>query len=134
MLFLVLLQSLMLIALLGFVLYSRLQTGRTLDRLSALDGERSASLRNLHAAVAAFQSELREIQDQRSQGEEERRLEIAPVLSATALTIGKRSQAMKMIRRGESEETVAAAIGVPQNQIRLLRKVHALIDPAGAPR
>lgn len=43
-----------------------------------------------------------------------------------ALNLNKRGQILRMRRRGENPETIAAALGVPQNEVSLLLKVHQL--------
>ncbi len=130
MIFLVLLQTALLLALAAAVLYWRLQTVRALDRMAHLESERLASFGKIQAAVASLQSELAELRE-RGASPAPAPLVVDPhPQPAAALSISKRSLALKMIRRGDPVEQIAAAVGVPQSQIRLLQKVHALIDAA----
>ena len=130
MLFLVLLQSGLLLALAGLVLYWRMQTNRSLQRLTLLEATRSSALSNTQSALAMLQSELGEIKDRASRLEAPEVRADAHPQPASALSIGRRSQALKMIRRGDSVELIAAAVGAPQAQIRLLQKVNAMIEAA----
>ena len=44
----------------------------------------------------------------------------------SALNLTKRAQAVRMYRRGEPVETIAAALGTPRNEIELLIKLHEI--------
>ncbi len=43
-----------------------------------------------------------------------------------SLNLNKRGQVLRMRRRGETPETIAAALRIPQNEVALLVKVHEL--------
>ena len=43
-----------------------------------------------------------------------------------SLNLNKRGQVLRMQRRGETPETIAAALRIPQNEVTLLLKVHDL--------
>jgi hypothetical protein len=43
-----------------------------------------------------------------------------------SLNLNKRGQVLRMRRRGETPETIAAALRIPQNEVNLLLKVHEL--------
>lgn len=43
-----------------------------------------------------------------------------------SLNLNKRGQVLRMKRRGETPETIAAALRIPQNEVTLLLKVHEL--------
>ena len=44
--------------------------------------------------------------------------------AGSRLNITKRSQALRMSRSGDSPERIAAALGIPRNEVQLLLKVH----------
>ncbi len=46
---------------------------------------------------------------------------------AASLNMNKRAQALRMYRRGERPEQIAAALNVPLNEIELLLKVHRTV-------
>jgi len=53
----------------------------------------------------------------------------APVLTLRpSINLTKRAQALRMRRRGESLESITAALSVPRNEIELLLKVHEMVD------
>jgi hypothetical protein len=68
-----------------------------------------------------------------SVGVEQLRTEISSTTAATAPTVGsalnltKRTQALRMLRRGEPVESIASALRVPRNEIELLLKVQQLV-------
>jgi hypothetical protein len=43
-----------------------------------------------------------------------------------SINLNKRGQVLRMRRRGETPETIAAALRIPQNEVNLLLKVHEL--------
>ena len=45
---------------------------------------------------------------------------------AQALNLNKRGQVLRMRRRGENPETIAAALSIPRNEVDLLLKVHQM--------
>ena len=53
----------------------------------------------------------------------------APMLTVRpSINLTKRAQALRMRRRGESLESITAALAVPRNEIELLLKVHEMLD------
>jgi hypothetical protein len=61
-----------------------------------------------------------------------REIEVAPAALPPGETISltKHAQALRMHRRGEPIPTIAAALRTPQNEIRLLIKVHETLNSA----
>lgn len=55
-------------------------------------------------------------------------------LAGSGLNLNKRSQAVRMLRRGEHPGRVAAALGLPEGEVSLLWKMCQLpLDPEGEP-
>ena len=56
----------------------------------------------------------------------------APAVSATprvaALSLTRRSQVLRLYHRGEMPEQIAAALGVPLNEVDLLLKVNKMVN------
>jgi hypothetical protein len=54
---------------------------------------------------------------------------VAPIpgLPKPGLNLGKRSQALRMHRRGEKAEEIAAALELPRQEVELLLKVHRIV-------
>jgi len=44
------------------------------------------------------------------------------------LNLTKRAQALRMSRRGESAESITAALAVPRSEVELLLKVHGMVE------
>jgi hypothetical protein len=76
-----------------------------------------ASVNNLSAEVQGIREGVKE-------------LETAPaiVTPAEGLNLTKRSQALRMHRRGEPVSTIAAALRTPQNEVELLLKIQHLVN------
>jgi hypothetical protein len=45
-----------------------------------------------------------------------------------SLNLTRRTQALRMRRRGESVESIAAALAAPRNEIELLLKVYEIVE------
>ena len=96
--------------------------------LAALADRRSRShIEELYAATAALQKALE------SQGAliEDLQHQPAPSVAASApragLNLCKRSQALRMHRKGDAPERIAAALEVPVQEVDLLLKVHRIV-------
>ncbi len=50
-----------------------------------------------------------------------------PAAARPGLNLSKRSQALRMHRRGENAEQIAAALQVPRQEVDLLVKVHRIV-------
>ena len=61
----------------------------------------------------------------RAEHEEAARPSAVPT-SGQPLTLNKRGQVLRMRRRGENPETIAAALSIPRNEVDLLLKVHQM--------
>jgi hypothetical protein len=51
----------------------------------------------------------------------------APVALRPGFNLSKRSQALRMHRRGDAPERISAALGVPRQEVDLLLKVHRML-------
>ncbi len=52
---------------------------------------------------------------------------VAPGLPKPGLNLNKRSQALRMHRRGEAADQIAAALELPRQEVELLIKVHRIV-------
>ena len=52
---------------------------------------------------------------------------VAPGLPKPGLNLNKRSQALRMHRRGEAADQIAAALELPRQEVELLIKVHRVV-------
>jgi hypothetical protein len=91
---------------------------RTLSRRGLERHERLENRLALMAEVAErMQSQLEETS---------RPVAVSASLTGQSLNLNKRGQVLRMQRRGETPETIAAALRIPQNEVTLLLKVHEL--------
>lgn len=133
MLILILFQSVLLAGVIVAVICWRIQFSARLREIRACAEWNLSSEQRLQAAILRLQLELDEWKENR--GDKEPEYATVPVPSAPeippVLTVSKRSQALRMIRRGDRPEAVSAALGIPNSHIRMLIKVQQLIQPAG---
>jgi hypothetical protein len=52
---------------------------------------------------------------------------VAPAAPRSGLNLNKRSQALRLSRRGEAPRDIAAALSIPQNEVELLVKVQKIM-------
>jgi hypothetical protein len=50
-----------------------------------------------------------------------------PIAAGRSMNLNKRTQALRMHRRGEALETIAAALGIPSREVELLVKVQEVV-------
>ncbi len=99
---------------------------------ACLRQELAAERRQRDAAMIAFQSSLSRLEVALQEaGEQTDAPVMPPPAPTTSMNINKRGQALRMHRRGESLEQIAATLQVPRSEIELLLKVHrAVLDQA----
>ena len=51
----------------------------------------------------------------------------APCATSGTINLSKRSQALRLRRRGETPEQIAASLGIPLQEVTLLLKVHEIV-------
>lgn len=96
---------------------------KEISRLRSRPKERQtepADLRDLHIQIAELQA--------RVQHAEERPIVTVPESPVrVGLNAGKRTQVIRLSRRGEPAAHIAAAVGVPRQEVELLLKVYGLV-------
>jgi len=76
-----------------------------------------------------FEARLAEVLEATEQLRREREEAAQPTpmtAAGPALNLNKRGQVLRMRRRGENPETIAAALSIPRNEVDLLLKVHQM--------
>lgn len=115
---------LMLAAGMGVCLYLFLATKRQLHAVSLASGRQmeqlSATVTSLEQQLAAMDSKLKEAQEGLS-------LMVAPKPTPSGLNLNRRSQALRMARRGDRADQIAAALQIPHTEVALLLKVHRVM-------
>jgi hypothetical protein len=92
-----------------------------IERRSKAGEERcEAIVESLRATQSALEAELREIREQPSIG-------VSPTSPKPGLNLSTRSQALRMHRRGDPPDRIAATLDIPLQEVDLLVKVHRIV-------
>jgi len=78
------------------------------------------------AALGEIRQAIEELRVGLREAEQRTGVLVPPTPPRTGLNMTTRAQALRMFRRGEQPERIAAALHVPENEVRLLIKVHQL--------
>jgi len=81
----------------------------------------------LQTAIAALQGATDSHAGRLSDLEHQPQPTAAPPMPRAGLNLCKRSQALRMHRKGDPPERIAAALEVPQQEVDLLIKVHRIV-------
>ncbi len=81
---------------------------------------KEASLQELKAKVDDLSMRLRD-------AEERAGITELPPVPKASLNLNKRTQVIRMSRRGEPAENIAAYLSIPRKEVELLLKIHGLI-------
>jgi hypothetical protein len=96
-----------------------------------------SSLRARHAAEESSTRDLRlqlaELGERLRDADERTGMLAPPVPPKSGLNLSRRSQVLRMARRGERPENIAASLSLPRREVELLLKVHALSAGTGQP-
>ena len=87
--------------------------------------------RNADATQTALARKLEQVESAVAHiGEQKTDAQAAAVRPALrpSLNLTRRAQALRMRRRGESVESIAAALAAPRNEIELLLKVYEIVE------
>lgn len=91
---------------------------RAAERLAAVGQE---------AALAALQDSLNVLTARVEELELRPTAPLPPAAPKPGFNLGKRSQALRMHRRGDSPEQIAAALEISRQEVELLLKVHRIV-------
>jgi hypothetical protein len=70
---------------------------------------------------------LAEIEQQFRDSEEQRSAGPSPASPPWAINLSKRSQVLRMYRRGDTPQQISSALQIPQKEVDLLVKVHRIV-------
>jgi hypothetical protein len=93
---------------------------RLKTRIARRQAGDTTSARDLNAQVQQLNERLRE-------AEERAGVLVAPPSPKASLNLNKRTQVLRMSRRGERSENIAASLSLPRNEVELLLKIHGLV-------
>ena len=100
------------------VFQARLLLQASHRRNAAPQPPQDTHLEAIQASIQDLTAEMRELQTQPAG---------SPSAFRPALNLSKRSQALRMHRRGETAEQIAAALDIPPQEVELLIKVHRIV-------
>jgi len=90
------------------------------SRLARRQAGDNASTCDLRAQVQQLNERLRD-------AEERAGIAVAPQSPKASLNLNKRTQVLRMSRRGERAENIAAMLSLPRREVELLLKIHGLV-------
>jgi hypothetical protein len=97
--------------------------GAAAHRAKARQAENEAAIEAVRTELEACARQLREIRQDPPKT-------AAFSVPQPGMNVSKRSQALRMHRRGDTPEQVASTLGVPLQEIELLLKVHRIVVAA----
>ena len=114
------LQAAGLIACLLIFLSLKQEIQRLKLRLDRQQADEATSARDLKLRLEAMTLRLRDSEDRAG-------VLVAPEPPRSGLNLTKRSQVIRMSRRGERAENIAASLSLPRGEVDLLLKINALV-------
>jgi hypothetical protein len=90
------------------------------DRLRAAQTQFEEGLAETRQIVEGLAAQVQDVQQQA-------RVIVAPGLPKPGFNLTKRSQALRMHRRGDSPDLIAATLEIPLQEVDLLIKVHRIV-------
>ena len=99
---------------------ARGSAGRARNRAGAETGELGAAVDAIQKIVERLSEEVRELRQQNTS------VALESVALKPGLNLSKRSQALRMHRRGEPAEQIAATLAVSRQEVDLLLKIHRM--------
>ena len=103
-----------------FLLSFEIDVHRLKSRLARRHAGDNTSTRELKIQLQHLNERLRD-------AEERAGIPLAPPLPKASLNLNKRTQALRMSRRGERVENIAASLSLPRREVELLLKIHGLV-------
>lgn len=82
----------------------------------------------LQSELGKTRSHVQELMKRVEEAERRAEISAAPPSELKGINLNRRTQAMRLFRRGESPAQVSAALGMPQCQTELLEKVHRILS------
>jgi len=99
---------------------ARAQARAAADQAQAGEELCGSALRALRESLDGLAAQLKVLQQQPS-------VAVAPATPKPGLNLTKRSLALRMHRRGDPAEQIAAALEIPVQEVDLLLKVHRIV-------
>ena len=80
-----------------------------------------------NASTRELKVQIEQLKERVRDAEERAGIAIAPVLPQASFNLNKRTQVLRMSRRGERAENIAASLSLPRREVELLLKIHGLV-------
>jgi hypothetical protein len=103
-----------------FLLSFEKDVHRLKSRLARRQAGDNTSTRELKIQLQQLNERLRD-------AEERAGIPLAPPSPKASLNLNKHTQALRMSRRGERVENIAASLSLPRREVELLLKIHGLV-------
>ncbi|HEX4595435.1 MAG TPA: hypothetical protein VH157_14225 [Bryobacteraceae bacterium] len=103
-----------------FLLSFEKEMYRLKSRLAGRQAGDNTSTRDLRAQLQQLHERLRDAEDRAG-------IPMAPPSPKASLNLNKRTQILRMSRRGERTENIAASLSLPRREVELLLKIHGLV-------
>ena len=103
-----------------FLLSFEKEVHRLKSKLGRRQSGEQAATRDLKLQIQQLNERLRDT-------EERAGIVIAPPSPRASLNLNKRTQVLRMSRRGERAENIAASLSLPRREVELLLKIHGLV-------
>jgi len=87
----------------------------------------SGPSKNVASALPELTAKLEELGSRIQDAEERIGFQILPPAPRASFNLNKRTQVIRMSRRGERVENIAASLSIPRKEVELLLKVHRLV-------
>jgi hypothetical protein len=122
-----------------FTQYAFLAAGLTLCLLLCLSCQREINVARTRAAsqnsvheesISKLQAELSELREQLKEVDHRAQSACVPAVPQRGMNLTKRTQVLRMHKRGERAEQISAALCLPPSEVELLLKLHlATVEP-----
>jgi len=80
-----------------------------------------------NASAHDFRVQFHELTERLRDAEERAGIPIGAPSVKASLNLNKRTQVLRMSRRGERSENIAASLSLPRREVELLLKIHSLV-------
>jgi DNA-binding NarL/FixJ family response regulator len=100
--------------------YARRSIRAAEERVASGRAEWEPALTSVRQALEVLAAQVQEVR-------QEPPAAVTPNIPKPGLNLSKRSQALRMHRRGDSADQIAAALEIPHQEVELLIKVHRIV-------
>jgi hypothetical protein len=83
--------------------------------------------KKLAALETDWRAKMQEVDERWTELSQISGLLVAPPPARSGLNLNKRSQALRMSRRGEKPGEIAASLSIPQNEVELIMKIQKIV-------